>query len=113
MASGKASPHASCMGPLGIPLPSMLGPKTLCRVGAGTGGFHSSADMVPGVLLESPYNNAVQHISVWSTHGHLDLEAFSNSDSMLLAEVVFCSSIRRNLIFGCLFVTLQLLLFTI
>ena len=54
VASGKASPHASCMGPLGIPLPSMLGPKTLCRVGAGTGGFHSSADMVPGVLLESP-----------------------------------------------------------
>ena len=50
----KASPHASCMGPLGIPLPSMLGPKTLCRVGAGTGGFHSTADMVPGVLLESP-----------------------------------------------------------
>ena len=50
----KASPHASCMGPLGIPLPSMLGPKTLCRVGAGTGRFHSSADMVPGVLLESP-----------------------------------------------------------
>ena len=39
---------------LGIPLPSMLGPKTLCRVGAGTGEFHSSADMVPGVLLEFP-----------------------------------------------------------
>lgn len=49
-------------------------------------------------------NDVVQHISVWSTHGHLDLEPFSNSDSMLLAnaEVVFYSSIRRNLIFGCL-----------
>lgn len=60
-------------------------------------------------------NDAVQHISVWSTHGHLNLEAFSNSDSVLLAnaEVVFCSSIRRNLIFGCLFVTSQLLLFII
>ena len=54
VASGKASPHASCMGPLGIPLPSMPGHKTLCGVGAGTGGFHSSADTVPGVLLESP-----------------------------------------------------------
>ena len=40
--------------PFEISLPSMQGPKTLCRVGAGTGGFHSSADMVPGVLLESP-----------------------------------------------------------
>ena len=40
--------------PLGIPLPSMLGPKTLCGVGAGTLGFLSSADMDLGVLLESP-----------------------------------------------------------
>ena len=41
-------------GPLGIPLPSMPGPKTLCGVSAGTGGFLSSADMDRGVLLESP-----------------------------------------------------------
>ena len=41
-------------GPLGIPLPSMLGPKILCGVGAGTGAFLSSADMDLGVLLESP-----------------------------------------------------------
>ena len=40
--------------PLGIPLPSMPGPKTLCGVGAGTWGFLSSADMDLGVLLESP-----------------------------------------------------------
>ena len=40
--------------PLGIPLPSMPGPKTLCGVGAGTWGFLSSADMDHGVLLESP-----------------------------------------------------------
>ena len=40
--------------PLGIPLPSMLGPKTLCGVGAGTLGFLSSAEMNLGVLLESP-----------------------------------------------------------
>ena len=39
--------------PLGIPLPSMLGPKTLCGVGAGTLGFLSSADMDLGVFLES------------------------------------------------------------
>ena len=36
LASGKASPHASFSGPLGIPLLSMLGPKTLCGVSAGT-----------------------------------------------------------------------------
>ena len=41
-------------GPLGIPLPSMLGPKILCGVGVGTRGFLSSADMDLGVLLESP-----------------------------------------------------------
>ena len=40
--------------PLGIPILSMLGPKTLCGVGAGTLGFLSSADMDLGVLLESP-----------------------------------------------------------
>ena len=41
-------------GPLGIPLPSMPGPKTLCGVGAGTRGFLSSAHMDLGVRLESP-----------------------------------------------------------
>ena len=41
-------------GPLGIPLTSMPGPKTLCGVGAGTLEFPSSADMDLGVLLESP-----------------------------------------------------------
>ena len=54
MASGKASPLASCSGPLGITLPSMPGPKTLCGVGAETSGFLSSADMDLGVFLESP-----------------------------------------------------------
>ena len=41
-------------GPLGIPLPSVPGPKSLCGVGAGTRGFLSSADMDLGVLMESP-----------------------------------------------------------
>ena len=36
LASGKASPMRVARGPLGIPLPSMPGPKTLCGVGAGT-----------------------------------------------------------------------------
>ena len=40
--------------PLGIPLPSMPGPKILCGVRAGTRAFTSSADMDLGVLLESP-----------------------------------------------------------
>ena len=47
-------PMRVARGPLGIPLPSMSGPKILCGVGAGTGAFLSSADMVLGVLLESP-----------------------------------------------------------
>ena len=47
-------PMRVARGPLGIPLPSMLGPKILCGVGVGTRGFLSSADMDLGVLLESP-----------------------------------------------------------
>ena len=47
-------PMRVARGPLGIPLPSMPGPKILCGVGAGTGGCLSSADMALGVLLESP-----------------------------------------------------------
>ena len=44
-------------GPLGIPLPPMPGPKSLCGVGARTLGFLSSADMDLGVLLESPHGS--------------------------------------------------------
>ena len=41
-------------GPLGIPLPSIPGPKTLCGVGAENCVFLSSADMDLGVLLKTP-----------------------------------------------------------
>ena len=54
MASGKASLHANCEGPFGIPLQSVLGPKTSCGVEAGTGDFLSCADMDLGVPLYSP-----------------------------------------------------------
>ena len=47
-------PMRVARGPLGIPLLSMLGPKTLCGVSAGTSAFLSSAVMDLGVLLESP-----------------------------------------------------------
>ena len=47
-------PMRIARGPLGIPLPSMPGPKTLCGDGAGTSGFLSSADMDLEGLLESP-----------------------------------------------------------
>ena len=33
---GRPGPMRVARGPLGIPLPSMPGPKTLCGVGAGT-----------------------------------------------------------------------------
>ena len=39
---------------LGVPLPLMLGPKSLGGGGVGTCGFLCSADMDLGVLLESP-----------------------------------------------------------
>ena len=45
-------PMRVARGPLGIPLPSMPGPKTLCGVGAGTSGFLSSGDGNVGDLLE-------------------------------------------------------------
>ena len=47
-------PMQDARGPLGIPLPWMQVPKTLCGDGLGTCGFLSSADMVLGVLLASP-----------------------------------------------------------
>ena len=47
-------PKRVARGPLGIPLPSMPAPRTLCGFGAETCGFLSSADMDLGVLLESP-----------------------------------------------------------
>ena len=50
-------PMRVARGPLGIPLPSMPGPKTLCGVGAGTSGFLSSADMDLGVILVSPHGS--------------------------------------------------------
>ena len=50
-------PMGIARGPLGIPLPSMPGPKTLCGDGAGTSGFLSSADMDLEGLLESPQGN--------------------------------------------------------
>ena len=51
------------LGPLGIPLPLMLGPKTLCGVGARTLGFLSSADMDLGVLLECTHRESVLILS--------------------------------------------------
>ena len=47
-------PKRVARGPLGIPLPSKLGPKTLCGATARTCGFLSSADMDLGVLLDTP-----------------------------------------------------------
>ena len=47
-------PMRVAQGPLGILLPSMPGPKTLCGDCAGTGDFLSSADMDLGIFLESP-----------------------------------------------------------
>ena len=47
-------PLGVARGPLGIPLPSIPGPKTLCGVRAGTWGFLSGNDKDLAVLLEFP-----------------------------------------------------------
>ena len=47
-------PMRVARGPLGIPVPSMPGPKIFCGAGAGTWGFLSIAGMDLGVFLESP-----------------------------------------------------------
>ena len=47
-------PMRVARGPLGIPLPSTAGPKTLCGVGAGNFGFLSRVDRHLLVFLESP-----------------------------------------------------------
>ena len=74
--------------PLGIPLPSMPGPKTLCGVGAGTSGFLSSAEMDLGVLLESR-----QRVSPRLECGH----ALALSSRAVAAVSPFLSRGSRNL----------------
>ena len=44
VASGKSSLHASCEGPYGIPLQSVLGPRSSSGAEATNSGFLSSAD---------------------------------------------------------------------
>ena len=65
-------PMRVAQGPLGIPLETMPGPKTICGVGVGNGGFLSSADMDLGVLLESPQGSQSSlkrgHARVLSSH---------------------------------------------
>ena len=53
-ASETSSHHASCEGPLGIPLQSLLGPRSSSGVEARTSGFLSSANMDLGFPLEFP-----------------------------------------------------------
>ena len=62
MASDNASLQASCEGPLGIPLQSVLSPKASCGVEAGSKGFLSSADMNLGVPLESPQGSQASRV---------------------------------------------------
>ena len=52
VASGKSSLHASCEGPLRIPLKLVPGARSSSRVDAGTSGFLFSADMDLEVPME-------------------------------------------------------------
>ena len=60
-------------GPLGIPLPSMPGPKTLCGVSAGTLGFLCSADMDLGCTSGVSPGESVL-VSSGGMHVHVPLE---------------------------------------
>ena len=53
-ASGKFSLHASCVGPLGIPLQSLLGPRSSSVGDSRTSGFLCCARMDLGFPLEFP-----------------------------------------------------------
>ena len=63
VASGKSSLHASCEGPLGIPLQSVPGHMFSSGVEAGTSGFLSRADMDLGFLWR--FHRGVRHHIVW------------------------------------------------
>ena len=54
MASGKASPHVTCKGPLGIPFQSVPDPNFSFVAEIETSGLLCNADMYLGVPLESP-----------------------------------------------------------
>ena len=68
VASGKSNLHASCKGPLRIPLQMMQGPRSSSGANAGTSVFLSSADMDLGVPME--FNRGVRPRLVWR-HGTL------------------------------------------
>ena len=59
-------PMRVARGPLGIPLPSMLGPKILCGLSAGTWGFLSSAEMDLRLRLESSQDSqSSSRVGAW------------------------------------------------
>ena len=59
-------PMRVARGPLGIPLPSMLGPKILCGLSAGTWGFLSSAEMDLRLRLEYPQGSqSSSRVGAW------------------------------------------------
>ena len=68
VASGKLILHVSCDGPLGVPLPSVQGPRSSSGAEARTSSFLSSADMDLGVPME--FNRGVRPRLVWR-HGTL------------------------------------------
>ena len=113
-------PMRVARGPLGIPLLSMPGPKTLCGVGGGTLGFLSSADMDFGVLLESPqgsqsssrvaactcaflpsFSSSVTLPFAWIKGSMVSLEAFPRGfptglpHVQLWCESILCLKVKR------------------
>ena len=68
VASGKSSLHASCEGPLGIPLQSVQGPRASSRVEARTSGILSRVDMDLGFPMAfQQESQASTHVETWNS----------------------------------------------
>ena len=88
MASGKSSLHASCKGPLRIPLQSVPGLRCSSRAKVATSGFLSSADMDLGHPMEFPQGSQASSrkdtcksafCSIWKSSARLPVQLTSGS----------------------------------
>ena len=94
MASGKFSLHASFWGPLGIPLHSLLGPRSSYGVEGGTSGFLSRAKMDLRVLLEFPPGK-LRPLLMWRHARLLSLEMENQCQASCWADLGIGGFLRR------------------
>ena len=93
MASGKASLHASCEGPLGILLQLLPGPRSSSGAEARTSGFLSSADMDLGVSLGFPQGS--QACLLWRHASPLSSRVFKVVSGSSLVDIGIVGFLSR------------------